>query len=299
VELRDLRSFIAAARLRSVSKAAEHFGVGQSAVTTHIKSLEQELGTALFDRARRPISLTPSGAALARLATPLVEGIDGLAASMSTAEEQSELALASTHDMVPHTLLRVIRVFLRMNPHAHIRIRSGLMSEVLDMVAGGDVELGFTPYPGRSANLDFMGVFAFDRVLITPPGHPLLDQPLTSLEPIAKWPLILSGQQTRTRVLLETEFRRKGLEYEILVELDSTEVIKRYVALGMGVSVGPSFVIEPEDRERLGVASLRNLLPVEQAGVVTLLGKTLSTPARSFISVMRDALSASASATSA
>ena len=299
MELRELRSFIAAARLRSVSKAADHFGVGQPAVTTHIKGLEQELGTALFDRATRPISLTPSGAALVRLATPLVESIDGLAAGMSKAEEQSELALASTHDIVPHTLLRVIGVFLRMHPHEHIRIRSGLMSEVLDMVAGGDVEIGLTPYPGRHANLDFMGVFSFDRVLITPPGHPLLDQPLTSLEPIAKWPLILSGQQTRTRVLLETEFKRRGLDYEILVELDSTEVIKRYVSLGMGVSVGPSFVIEPEDRERLGVASLRNLLPVEKAGVVTLNGKTLSTPARSFISVMRDVLSPRATTTSA
>ena len=68
------------------------------------------------------------------------------------------------------------------------------------------------------------------------------------------------------------------------------DMIKRYVALGMGISVGPRLAIEPEDQEALGVISLANFLPVDQAGIVTLNGKNLSNPAREFISVMRDTL---------
>ena len=75
MELRQLRSFCMAAKLRSISKAAEQLGSGQPTVTTHVKKLEEELGTVLFDRVRRPIQLTPAGAALAKLAAPLVEGI--------------------------------------------------------------------------------------------------------------------------------------------------------------------------------------------------------------------------------
>ncbi|PKB63168.1 MAG: hypothetical protein BZY67_01530 [SAR202 cluster bacterium Io17-Chloro-G1] len=84
--------------------------------------------------------------------------------------------------------------------------------------------------------------------------------------------------------------KRRGVNYEIIVELDSMDMIKRYVALGMGVSVGPRLAIDPEDQDELGVVGLGHLLPVEQGGIITLRGKRLSTPTERFISVMRDTL---------
>ena len=291
MELRELRSFIMAAKLQSVSKAAERLGIVQPTVSMHIRKLEKKMGTELFDRIRRPIQLTPSGVALADLATPLVAGIDALATNTSTTEQDAPVVIASTHDIVSHALLRVVSVFLGMHPHAHLRIRSGLISEVLEMVAEGEVDLGLTPAPERSENFDFIPMFASERVLITPLDHPLLNEPLTSLDQIADWPLVLRRRETYTSNMLEEEFKRRGLSYEILVELDSMEMVKRYVALGMGVSVGPCLAIEPEDRNVLGIVSLANLLPVESAGAVTLRGKSLSTPTHSFISVMRDTFS--------
>ena len=104
MELRELKSFSTAAKLRSISLAAERLGVGQPTVTTHIKKLEEELGVVLFDRVRRPIRLTASGAALAELAEPLLNGIAGLAARTSTAEELVPVRVAATYDIIPHTL---------------------------------------------------------------------------------------------------------------------------------------------------------------------------------------------------
>ena len=290
MELRELRSFCMAAKLRSISKAADHLGIGQPTVTTHVKKLEDELGLVLFDRIKRPIQLTLAGSELVKLAAPLVEGIDSLAANTSSAEEEGPVAVASTHDVIPHALLRVVRAFLEHHPHVHLRIQSGVRTEVLHMVAEGEVDLGIVPGPERGVDFDFQGLFAYERVLITPPGHPLLEEPLQSLEQLANWPLIMMGRRTYTRGMLEEEFRRRGLSYEIVVELDSMDMIKRYVALGMGISVGPRLAIEPEDQDEIGVVSLANLLPVEQAGVVTLRGKVLSTPAQTFISVMKDVL---------
>ena len=67
-------------------------------------------------------------------------------------------------------------------------------------------------------------------------------------------------------------------------------MVKKYVSLGMGVSVGPRLAIEPEDEAELGIVSLTNLLPVEPAGIITLPGKTLSTPAQAFVSLIKDTL---------
>ena len=290
MELRELRTFCVAARLRSISKAAEDLGIGQPTATTHIKKLEQELNLQLFDRVKRPIQLTFTGTSLARLATPLVEAIDALAARTSEAEEEGPVSVASTYDIIPHTLLQVVKSFRALYPNVHLRIRSAPRSEVLTMVEEGAVDLGIVPGPETGANLDFQGLFGYERVLITPPAHSLLKRPLTSIDQIAQWPLILMGPRTSTRTMLEQEFRRRSTPYEIVMELDSMEIIKHYVALGMGVSVGPRLAMEPEDYDGLGVISLANLLPVEQAGVVTLRGKTLSAPAMNFISVMRDVL---------
>ena len=291
MELRQLRSFCAAARLRSISRAADELGLGQPTVTNHVKKLEEEMGTQLFDRVRRPIRLTPSGTALAQLATPLVDGIDALGTGTSAAEGQGPVAVASTHDIISHALLGAVRAFLNTYPHTRLSIRSGLIHEVLDMVQKGEVDLGLVPAPERSGEFDFVGMFADERVLITPLGHPLLEKPLTSLDEIARWPLILRRRETYTSRRLEEEFQRKGLRYEVLVELDSMDMVKRYVAMGMGVSVGSRLAIEPEDQHELGIVSLTGLLPMEQSGIVTLRGKTLSTPAHRFISVIRDTFS--------
>lgn len=290
MEIRELRSFCTAARLRSISRAAQELGLGQPTVTTHIKKLEEELGMVLFDRVKRPIQLTLSGQRLADIALPLVEGIDSLPTMTAMAEERGPVNIGSTPDIIPHTLIRVVRVFLNRYPRVHMRIRSGTRSEVLEMVEDGEVDLGVIQHSEKRDDLEFLGLFLYERVLLTPPDHPLMREPLETLDQIAQWPLILMGRGTYTRQILEDEFRRRGVDYDVVVELDSMDMIKRYVALGMGISVGPRLSIEPDDTRSLGIISLANFLPVDQAGIVMLKGKTVSTPTRNFISVMQDVL---------
>ena len=116
MEIRELRSFSTAARMRSISKAARELGLGQPTVTTHIKKLEEELGMVLFDRVKRPIQLTLAGKRLSDLVMPLVEGIDSLPSMTALAEERGPVHIASTPDIIPHTLIRVVRVFLNRYP---------------------------------------------------------------------------------------------------------------------------------------------------------------------------------------
>ena len=290
MELRELRSFCTAAKVGGISRAALQLGLGQPTVTTHIRKLEEEMGTILFDRSRRPIRLTPSGTALLELAAPLIEGIDDLMESTSQTEQESLITVGTTNDMVGHTLLRTVTVFLTRYPHSRLRIRAANMSDIVESVRTGEIDVGLVPYPGRSEELDFTGLFAYERVLITPLNHPLLEEEVVTFEHIAEWPLILRGGMTLTRSMLESEFKRRGLSYEVLVELDGMDFIKRYVAMGMGISVGPRLAIEPEDERTLGIVNLANLLPIEQSGILTLRGRTLSTPAQLFTQVMRDTL---------
>ena len=295
MELRELRSFCEAARLRSISKAAEFLGIGQPSVTAHVKKLEGELGNLLFDRVKRPIQLTLPGTKLFQMAMPLVEGIDKLIPNVSIAEEEGPVRIASGYEIISHTLTGLVEEFLSRYPNVHLRIRSGTMQEVLGLLLEGEVDIGILPGPEKGQDFEFEGLFPYERVLITPLGHPLLQTPVTSLDQIVQWPLILMERRTSTRRILEEEFHRRGLAYDVIVELDSMDLIKRYVTLGLGVSVGPKLAIDPGDERQLGIVNLAALLPLEQAGIVTVRGKSLSKPARNFVQVVKQSLNSRAS----
>ena len=293
MELRELKSFVTAAKFRSISKAATDLGLGQPTVTTHIKKLEKELNMVLFDRVTRPIRLTLSGQTIFDLSQPLLDGLDALAVRTSEAEERGPVTVASTPDIIPHTLLRVVKVFNSLYPNVYLRIQSATRSEVIGMVRTGEVDAGVIQHPDRGDDLHFEPLFLYERVLIAPKGHELLSTPMTSLDAIAKYPLLLMARGTYTRHILEQQLQKRGLQYEVIMELDSMDMIKKFVTIGMGVSVGPRLAIEEEDLDHLGMVSLANFLPVDQAGLITLPGKTLSTPAGQFISVLRDTFAAS------
>ena len=293
MELRELKSFVTAAKFRSISKAATDLGLGQPTVTTHIKKLEKELNMVLFDRVTRPIRLTLSGQTIFDLSQPLLDGLDSLAVRTSEAEERGPVTVASTPDIIPHTLLRVVKVFNNLYPNVYLRIQSATRSEVIGMVRTGEVDAGVIQHPDRGDDLHFEPLFLYERVLIAPKGHELLSTPMTSLDAIAKYPLLLMARGTYTRHILEQQLQKRGLQYEVIMELDSMDMIKKFVTIGMGVSVGPRLAIEEEDLDHLGMVSLANFLPVDQAGLITLPGKTLSTPAGQFISVLRDTFAAS------
>ena len=293
MELRELKSFVTAAKFRSISKAATDLGLGQPTVTTHIKKLEKELNMVLFDRVTRPIRLTLSGQTIFDLSQPLLDGLDSLAVRTSEAEERGPVTVASTPDIIPHTLLRVVKVFNSLYPNVYLRIQSATRSEVIGMVRTGEVDAGVIQHPDRGDDLHFEPLFLYERVLIAPKGHELLSTPMTSLDSIAKYPLLLMARGTYTRHILEQQLQKRGLHYEVIMDLDSMDMIKKFVTIGMGVSVGPRLAIEEEDLDHLGMVSLANFLPVDQAGLITLPGKTLSTPAGQFISVLRDTFAAS------
>ena len=161
MELRELKSFVTAAKFRSISKAATDLGLGQPTVTTHIKKLEKELNMVLFDRVTRPIRLTLSGQTIFDLSQPLLDGLDSLAVRTSEAEERGPVTVASTPDIIPHTLLRVVKVFNSLYPNVYLRIQSATRTEVIGMVRTGEVDAGVIQHPARGDVLHVDPLFLY------------------------------------------------------------------------------------------------------------------------------------------
>jgi LysR family cys regulon transcriptional activator len=288
MQTQHIVSFYHVARLRSITKAADIQGLAQPTVTSHLKKLEEELGFSLFDRIKRPIMLTSDGAAVLEMIGPIVNGLTALKTHAESQGREGSLTIAAYADLVLHYLPQVIQRFRTEYPNVHVRLLARHHGEMIQMARSGEVDLALsTTQNVPDPSLDFVDLFTSSTMMLTPPGHELLEQQPVRLEDIAKWPLILYGPNTILRTQLERAFREQGLDYEIVMEMDNVEYAKRYVRIGMGISFCSNLSLEPEDYNTLGIADVDHLFSNVTIGMYTLKGKFQGTAVRNFIDSLR------------
>jgi len=287
MELRQLVSFYHVARLRSVSKAARTLSLGQPTVTTHLRKLEDEFKIRLFDRIKRPIQLTSEGSILLELVTPVVQAVDALKTQMDYSERRGSFVVGAYPDLVMHHLPPGIQVFSQNYPDVRIQLMARPYTPLLRLVKSGEIDLAFcAPPPSDDQSLEFQELFRYDVVLMTPLDHPLLQRNSVTLKDLSPWPLILTGPESLTRQKVEQELRIQGVTWDVVLALDDTESIKRYVETGMGVAVCADFTLHQQDHDRLGVVRLNHIFESSVIGVCTLKGKFLGQAVRNFIKVL-------------
>jgi len=201
-------------------------------------------------------------------------------------EGSDPVTIGATYDIIPHIILEVAKSFRQINPSVGLNIKSGHRSDVLQMVKKSEVDVGILPGVEKSNDVNFNSLFKYERVLITPLNHPLLKQPMITLKDIVQYPLILMEEHSYTRQLIEKQFKEHNLDYNIAIELDSMDFIKQFVAIGMGISIGPLLAIEKEDLKKVNVVNISNILVPDEAGFITNPKKELTNNSLSFIEAL-------------
>ena len=142
----------------------------------------------------------------------------------------------------------------------------------------------------EDTTLEFRKLFEYNIVMMTPPGHELLSRPSILLEDAAPWPLILAGPESLTRKRVESALKEQSVNYEVVLEMDNTELIKQYVEIGMGIAIGSDFTLHPDDHDKLGVVRMDHIFPAAEIGICTLKGKFMGRAVRNFIDALVEEL---------
>ena len=290
MELRHVISFYHTAKLRSVSGAARHLGLGHPTITLHLQHLEAEFGLTIFDR-KRPMNLTPDGATFLKLVTPIVESVEALKAQSAYPERRGSFVVGAYPDLVMHHLPGAIQSFLKLYPEVKLRLRARPHLPLVQLLKAGEVDLALCSRPpADDTSLQFLQLFEYNLMLMAPIEHDLPEGRLIKLKDIASWPLILLGQESNTRIMVERALRDQGISYNIILELDNTELIRRYVEIGMGVSICSDFALHPGDHDKVRVVGLDHLFPNSDIGICTLKGKYQGRAVRNFIDALAEEL---------
>jgi DNA-binding transcriptional LysR family regulator len=288
--LKPLRAFCQVARLGSVSRAAEALYLSQPAVTLQLQALERELGVRLLERSGRRLLPTREGEALYALARPLVEGIDGLGAAFHEQVrglDAGELDVAAGSSTILYLLPGLVEAFRERHPDVRLRLHNVTGASGLDLLRSDAVDFAVGSMLEVPADLDYAPVYNFEPMLILPPGHPLADKPDLRLQDLSPYGLILPPQRLTTYRLVDLVFQRNQVPYTVALEVGGWEVIKQYVAMGLGISIVTAICLTEADRARLAVRSLSAWFPSRSYGVVVRKGKYLSPQARAFVELIR------------
>ncbi len=288
--LKPLRAFCQTLRLGSVSRAAEALDVSQPAITLQLQALERELGVKLFERSGRRLVPSREGQVLYELAKPLVEGLDGLDTvfrEQVRGLDAGELNVAAGSSTILYLLPGIVEAFRERQPDVRLTLHNVTGASGLDLLRSDAVDLAVGSMLDVPADLSYAPVYRFEPMLITPPDHPLAHKAELRLEDLSPFGLILPPKRLTTYRLVDLVFQQNRVPYTVALEVGGWEVIKQYVAMGMGVSIVTAICLTEADRTRLAARSLAKYFPSRSYGVVVRKGKYLSPQARAFVELIQ------------
>ncbi|MDQ5849438.1 MAG: CysB family HTH-type transcriptional regulator [Pseudomonadota bacterium] len=243
----------------SVSEAAVALHTSQPGVSKQIKALEDELGVQVFVRhGKRLVAVTEPGKAVIAIAERMLsEAQNLLRAGEEYANDQlGTLTIATTHTQARYALPHSVTAFKRKYPKVKLVIHQGNPTQICDQVLAGEADLCVaTEMIANYPEIVSMPVYQWNRCVVVPPKHPLLNTPLT-LEKLVQYPIVTYDFAFANRTLVEKAFSSAGLHPNVVLTALDSDVIKTYVELGLGVGILAKMAFDPKrDRDLRAISA--------------------------------------------
>lgn len=283
-QLRQLRTFVAAAETLSFTRAAQRVHLAQPSVTEQIRALEDLVGHPLFHRRHNSLALTPAGEVLLVRARELLGMADAALQAVQGRAVPEVLALSAPETLATSVLAPLVADHVRQHPSLRVVLRTRNSAETAADVKGGTAALGLLHgVPATDAELA-SEVLAHDRaVVVMPASHPLSALSRVGIADLAGASLGATTVGCAYRAYLAS--LRTGDALPIGFEADSIGALLALVAAGMGVAVVPRLAFVGSASQAACVA--RPLAQAQPLPVCLVRRPSLSGAAEDFAQVLR------------
>ena len=283
----QLETFLEVAKLSSSSRAAERRFRTQPAISAQIRALEDEVGARLLDRSGGKVAVTAAGKVFQRYAEDALEQrrVTLLALAEMHRVPRGEIVVAANEGTCLHILPEVFADFKRQYPSVAVGVKRLEHNKILEAIVENSCDFGVVSMPVSDKRLTVVVIHRDELVLITPPDHPLAGRRKVPVAELADCPLLLP-KVGRTRDALERIFDEHRVKPTVSMELDSSELLKRFVAAGIGVGfIARSNVVEDLRAKVLAAVDLADASIQRDLALVFRKDKALSRAALAFIEI--------------
>jgi LysR family cys regulon transcriptional activator len=225
----------------NITAAAEKLFTSQPGVSSQIKRLESELGVTIFERSGKHLKgLTPEGKRLAERFEMILDEVSNV---KSLADDFSHpnsgmLSLATTHTQARYVLPPVISEFRKRYPNVQLQINQGTPEQIADLTNSGQSDIGIaTEALGLFDNLILLPCYRWNRCIMVPKGHPLIEEHELSLASVGRYPIVTYVFGVADRSVINRAFKQANVNLNVVLTAADAEVIKTYVRNGMGIGI--------------------------------------------------------------
>ncbi len=277
--LQQLRGFCAAMQFGTLSKAANHLGLSHTAISLQIKSLEDDLKVQLFERKGPKIKPTKEAALLYNIANQHVQVINGIFDEFVTQKNEDlsdEINIAANNSSLSYILPKLMKYYLKENPHIYPRIHFSEQEEGLEKLKKEEIDVLILPRrehrPIDLMFFEYTPMFYYAPVLFTLYNHPLAGKKKLTLEEICRYEFTLPSKGLTSVPYLDDIFKKYKIDKRFRIRFEDWSVARKYVEEGLVISIGADISHEGK-RDVLCKTPLSHLFPVIDYGFVTMKNK--------------------------
>lgn len=242
----------------TLTLAAEHLHLSQSALSHSIKKLEQQLGTAVWEKDGRKLRLTQAGRQiliLAKRLLPQFEHTELLLAQIASGQRGSLRIGMECHPCY-QWLLKVVSPFLDAWPGVEVDVKQEFQFGGMRALFDYDIDVLVTPDPLFKSGVTFLPVFDFEHRLAVSVNHPLAGKAVILPEDLTDETLISYPVEPQRLDIFSQFLTPAGCTVKRHKHIEATEIMLQIVSAGRGIAALPGWLIDTY-AEEMKLSSLR------------------------------------------
>ena len=247
MDLRSIRYFVQIAELGSITRASQHLGIAQPALSRHVRSVEEELGTQLLVRLPRGVRLTGAGLQFLDHCRRIVRELGRAREELRTSAEvpRGRVTLGLSPTTGPLLLPGIIERVRRQCPEVSLKVVEGFSTQLYDSLLTSRVDLAVLTSPVASRALRLLPLVSEPIVVLSAP-QPRGSRRFYTLPELARTPVVTTEA---IRLIVDEQLARYGARLNVEAEVDAVEAIRRLLLRGIGPAVMPLSAFHEDIRE--------------------------------------------------
>lgn len=265
ITTRQLTAFVAAARHRSFTRAAEQIHISQAGLSLMMRELEGQLGCRLFDRTTRSVVLTSAGERLLPVAQRAVEDLSSVVSQLDQlgARLRKTLRVGSTPLLAATLLPSVYQALQRLRPEITLRFTDAGLEDLHRQVANGELDCGLGMFSKAVPGIERSLLFSFDLIHVRATRHTSKPSRQNRTLQRMRWrdlgeaPLVQLPPDNPIQELVTRQLKKNGLTApESPLTFNHIETMIAMAAAGAGAAIVPSFALASCRHHAVEVAQL-------------------------------------------
>lgn len=282
ITVKQLETFVAVAEAGGFRRASERLHLSQSAVTAHVKQLEDTLGVPLFHRTTRSVRLSSAGMELLERAKRSLAGIEDTVRAFrdEAAMTRGRVLVACAPSFASSILPMALAAFQTEHPGIFVQVLEAYGSEIMDSLRANSVDFGIGPMDRDDKDIVFTHLLTDGFAAVMPGNHPLAARRVLRFADILDAPILAMPKRSATRGMLENIFEQNGRTLVPKYEMLHHQTLISMAEAGLGIAVLPETAVPPSRTGTYAVLPLSAPTVRRRMGILTSRGHSLSPAAK-------------------